>query len=105
MELRTVCCDTLEFDVQLFNENGTAFVLGANDKLWFAVKKSYSDLQPIIYKEQHDTHFKFTEFNPEVPAGIYMYEIGILFYDGTVKTVVHNEKLYVDNKLRGHSYE
>ena len=102
--LNTVCCDTLEFDVDLINEDGTKLILGDEDKLWFAVKKNYTDEEPKIYIEQNSTHFKIPAQNPELPAGIYMYEIGILFADGTVKTVLHNEKLYVENKLRGHVY-
>lgn len=105
MSLTTVCCDTLEFDVELTNDNGTPFVLGENDKLWFAVKHDYSDLTPAIYVEQHDTHFKIDTEDNELKAGIYLYEVGILFADGTIKTVITGEQLKVLNKIRGHVYE
>lgn len=103
-DLHTVCCDVLEFDVELYNEDGTPFELSADEKLWFAVKHKYSDPQPLIYQEQHDTHFKITNQVEEIPAGIYMYEIGILFPDDTEKTVITDAKLYVENKLKGHRY-
>lgn len=105
MSWTTVCCDTLEFDVELTNDDGTPFVLGEDDLLWFAVKHDYTDLEPAIYVEQHDTHFKINGEENELVAGIYLYEVGILFADGTVRTVIHGEKLNVVNKLRGHVYE
>ena len=105
MSLTTVCCDTLEFDVELINEDGTPFVLGENDKLWFAVKHDYKDENPAIYVEQHDTHFKIDGEGTEIEAGIYLYEVGIIFADGTIRTVITGEQLKVLNKIRGHVYE
>ena len=99
-DIYTVCCDTLEFDVELYNDDGTPFVLDANDNLWFAVKKSYSDITPLIYIVQHDTHFKITQITPEIVAGVYMYEIGILFEDGTEKTVITGARLIVEERLK-----
>lgn len=103
--LYMVCCDTLEFDVELLNEDGTAFLLDDNDKLWFAVKKKYSDPAPLIYVEQHDTHFRITQTEPEIPSDVYYYEVGILFENGTEKTVITQAKLYVEPKIKGHRYE
>lgn len=105
MSLITVCCDTLEFDVELTGEDGTPFVLSENDKLWFAVKHDYRDENPAIYVEQNSTHFKIDGESNELEAGFYLYEVGIIFADGTVKTVITGEQLKVLKKLRGHVYE
>lgn len=104
MNLYTTCCDVLEFDVVLTQEDGTAFKLEDNDKLWFAVKAHYADEEPLVYVLQHDTHFKIDGKKNEIPAGVYHYELGILFSDNTERTLI-NSKLYVNNKIKGHAYD
>ena len=95
-EIYTVSGDTLEFDIDLRNEDGTAFTLGGTDNLWFIVKSKPKD-EPLISETQHSTHF---EIDNELQPGVYLYEVGILFAGGEEKTVITGASLIVEPRLK-----
>lgn len=107
MRIETVCCDTLEFEVKILNKDGTPFVFEPGDEVWFTVKRDYSDPNPLLEVSQADPHFCITNITPELPAGDYMFELGLTFANGKVKTLVpaRDGKLVVLKKLKGHHYD
>lgn len=79
--------DTLETGVTIYDEAGEVYTPGDTDVVRFALKKKYSDVDPIILKTiPNDTMILRLESSDtkqlEQPAG-YVYDVQITIDDGT----------------------
>lgn len=84
--------DTLKVKVNLFDCNGNEYIPDSNDKLRFALKKSYSDKIPLIQKSI-PTDSCILQLNPRdtkflKQPGSYVYDIQITFSNGFVDTFI-----------------
>lgn len=100
MELDFVSGDTWEFDVILKNPDGTDYQMDERDQLWFNVKRRWSDPECAINVVQHDTHFKIEPEQTSLFAGKYYCDIGIIFSNGDIYTVIPEINLIVRNKVK-----
>ena len=100
MDIEFVCGDTWEFDVVLKNEDGSDFTLGENDKVWFNVKRRWTDTECAISVVQSETHFKIPPEQTNLFAGKYYGDIGIIFSSGDVYTVIPEINVIVRNKVQ-----
>lgn len=96
--------DTLDLQVQIKDQSGDEYTPSENDSIRFALKRKYSDPEPLILKiipistmrlriESDETK------QLEVRATPYVYDIEITFEDGTVDTFIDCEKLYVTEEV------
>lgn len=100
MKLYTYYHDTLEFDVEIRTQDGEVLKLIENDVYWFAVKKNLEDNKLVLYLEQQESHFKIDLLDyDELICGVYYYELGVKFTDGTERTIIQNQ-LYVEHKYK-----
>ena len=95
--------DTLETEVSVALSSGEPFVPAAGDKIRFALKSAYSDIEPAIIKEiPHDTMILRLEASEtkKLPARRkpYVYDVEIETPDGTVNTFIVGE-LYVTEEV------
>lgn len=97
------CCDVLEFDVELIDEDKNPYELDDGDKLWFVVKKTMDDIEELIHIEQSELHFVADTSELELDAGKYKYEIGIIFANGKEKTLAQGT-LAINPKMKGHPH-
>lgn len=74
--------DTLEFDMEIFQDGGP-YKLAQGDRLWFKIdrKGSQNDVEVV----QTSSHFKIQQVT--VPPGVYKFAGGIQFSNGDRHTV------------------
>jgi hypothetical protein len=83
--------DTFMAHIDIFNPDGSAYEPAEGDVLRFALKKTYSDAEPLILKEiPTDTQLLVLEPGDTKPLafGRYVYDIQITLADGRVDTFI-----------------
>ena len=96
--------DTLDLQINIYDQSGEAYTPDAGDVIRFALKKNYLDLNPLIAKtidndtlrlrlESEETKVLKASINP------YVYDIEITMEDGTVDTFIDRQKFYVTEEV------
>ena len=102
MELQFVQGDTWEFDVVFQNPDGSDYKLNERDKAWFKVKRRWNDSDCEISVIQNETHFKIPPEQTNLLAGKHYCDVGIIFSNGDVRTVIPEIVLIIRNKVQSH---
>ena len=96
--------DTLDLQLNILDSEGEPYIPSEGDVVRFAIKKRYSDVEPIIVKtipndtlrlrlESNETELLTASSTP------YVYDIEIKMADGTVDTFIDREKFYVTEEV------
>ena len=96
--------DTLDLQVAIQNQDGEEYTPSENDRIRFAMKKKYTDLEPMIVKEISPDTLRLRIEAEETKRWKtsptpYVYDIEITFEDGTVDTFIERQKLYVTEEV------
>lgn len=91
--------DALDFDIVIYNANGTTHTLASGEKLWLTVKKALGGTA-LINEQLTSLHYKADSIT--LNPGVYQLEIGLIFADDTTETAVQTQ-LIVEDRLRGES--
>lgn len=96
--------DTLDLKVNILDREGNEFVPGEGDSFRFALKKDYSDEEPLIVKDIPASTLRLrlesTETKIlEVSTRPYVYDIQATLSDGTVDTFIDRQKLYITEEV------
>ncbi len=94
--------DTVNIKVSLSDGYGGEYVPDENDEIRFALKKTYDDNYPLIYKVvPHDT--MILKINPEdtkdLDFGTYVYDLQITFANGDVLTFVTKAQFRIEEEV------
>lgn len=87
--------DTLETTVEIFTKQGEPYIPSSLDRIRFALKKRYKDVEPLIVKEvPYDTMLLHLDPEDTKPLafGDYVYDLELTTSDGFVDT-------FIDKKL------
>ena len=89
--------DTAKISFELFDEDGNEYVPQAGDEMRFAMKKYYTDDEPVV-EIDIDMETMTLTIEPSDTDGLdmpftYVYDIQVTLADGTVDTVVPNGTL------------
>ena len=79
--------DTAEFNIELYNEDGTIFVPSVDDVVLFSLKKNLNDENPLLEKTGLIIHID-SEDTRDFAIATYYYDVKVLFGDGSVQTVI-----------------
>lgn len=99
MELVVVQGDALEFEFAIFEEKtGEEYVLRDGERLFFMAKPSCQSGDCVIHEVQTNKYFHIKKV--DLMPGVYEFDAGIMFADGSTKTVIDAEigKLKVKRK-------
>lgn len=95
--------DTLKAKITITDREGNVYTPVEGDTIRFALKKKYTDMAPLIYKEiPYDT--LILQLDPrdtkylEQPAD-YVYDIQITMNDGTVDTFIARQKFRITEEV------
>lgn len=96
--------DTLDLKVNVLDREGNEFIPGEGDSFRFALKKDYTDKEPLILKEiPSDTLRLRLESEEtkrlEVMKEPYVYDIQATLSDGTVDTFIDRQKLFITEEV------
>ena len=87
--------DSAIIGVQIYNSDGTEYVPVEGDSIRFAVKKNYSDVEPLILKDIPISSMEFVlmpedtkELDSGPIRGKYKYDIELTRADGMVDTFI-----------------
>ena len=100
MEISFVQGDTWEFDVVFKNLDDSDYELHEGDEVWFKVKRSWTDPECEISVVQDNPHFKIPPEQTNILAGKHYCDIGIIFSNGDIVTVIPEIVLIVRNKVQ-----
>lgn len=94
--------DTCSIKISLSDGYGKEYIPDENDEIRFALKKTYDDDYPLIYKViPHDT--MILKLNPsdtkELDFGKYVYDIQITFANGDVNTFVTKAQFIIEEEV------
>ena len=96
--------DTLETEIRIEQESGKDFLPSEGDKIRFALKSAYSDIEPIIVKdistEDMILHLDAVD-TKKLPARRkpYVYDVQLTTPDGWVSTVIACGQFYVTEEV------
>lgn len=96
--------DTLDLKVNILDREGNEFVPGEGDSFRFALKKDYSDEEPLIVKDIPASTLRLRLESAEtkileVSTRPYVYDIQATLSDGTVDTFIDRQKLYITEEV------
>lgn len=95
--------DTLDVVLSLVDRCGKKYVPATGDTIRFALKKEYSDIDPIMVKNiPIDTmrlRIESTETKELEQPGVYVYDIQLTMADGTVDTVIPKGRLVIEEEV------
>lgn len=94
--------DTLRVIVSMEQDDYTEYLPVEGETLLFAMKRKYSDAEPLITKNiPYDT--RMLQLDPEdtkpLNYGSYVYDISITRLDGTVDTFIDRSKLVLTEEV------
>lgn len=88
--------DTLSLTIAITTQDGEPYEVQSGDEIRFAMKKLYTDAEPLIEKVI-DNETLGLQLDPEdtkeLPFGSYVYDVEITMEDGTVDTFIPEAKL------------
>ena len=96
--------DTLDLTVNILDQDGEAYTPDPNDVIRFALKKKYTDPEPLILQTIPSGTLRLRVESDvtetlEVSKTPYVYDIQITMVDGTVDTFIDCQKLYVTEEV------
>ena len=96
--------DTLDLKVNILDREGNEFVPGEGDSFRFALKKDYSEEEPLIVKDIPASTLRLRLESAEtkileVSTRPYVYDIRATLSDGTVDTFIDRQKLYITEEV------
>lgn len=81
--------DSVAFDVELKNADGTIYEMGAGDEINFSVKNDVSDTAYVLRAITSSTHIYLEpSFTNDLKPGKYCYDIELNTADGNVYTII-----------------
>ena len=86
MELTVVQGDALEFNLTIMDETGKEYALQDGEKVFFMVGPFCTSGNCKIHEIQTNNYFHIDKVNLE--PGTYDFDAGIIFADGTTKTLI-----------------
>lgn len=86
MELTVVQGDALEFNLTIIDEAGSEYTIQEHEKLFFMVGPFCTSGKCEIHEIQTSNYFRIEKVDLE--PGTYDFDAGIIFADGTVKTLI-----------------
>ena len=91
--VRMVRGDTVEITIEIKDQDGDVYTPTGGDAVRFALKKNYSDPEPLILKDCTDLqlHIDAAE-TKKLAFGLYVYDIELTKEDGTVDTFISRAK-------------
>lgn len=95
--------DTLIVKINVFDADGNEYTPEGSDTLRFALKKRYTDEQPLILKDiPIDTcilRLESEDTKPLDQPGDYVYDIQLTYGDGIVSTIIANAILKIREEV------
>lgn len=94
--------DTARIQVTITSADGTAYAPSQTDQIRFAVKKRYTDVEPLILIDIPASTM-LLEISPEhtssLSFGTYRYDIQITMADGTVDTFIDRKEFIITEEV------
>ena len=91
--------DTLILDIKIVDKDGNDYVPDPHDQLRFALKRHYTDQEPLLMKtipiDTCQLRIDSNETKPFIQPGDYVYDIQLTYGDGIVSTIIPNENAKV----------
>lgn len=91
--------DTLILDIKIVDADGNDYEPAPTDYLRFALKKNYSDEEPLLLKEiPIDTcqlRIDSQETKEFIQPGDFVYDVQLTYGDGIVSTIIPNSNAKV----------
>lgn len=94
--------DSLTVQIGINNADGTPYVPSQGDSIRFALKKDYSDRNPVILKtvDVEDLLLKLLPSDTKrLPYGDYVYDVELTQEDGTVDTFIARARLRITEEV------
>ena len=94
--------DSLTVQIGINNADGTPYVPSQGDSIRFALKKDYSDRNPVILKtvDVEDLLLKLLPSDTKrLPYGDYVYDVELTQEDGTVDTFIARAHLRITEEV------
>lgn len=96
--------DTLDLQVRLYDHDGYEYFPQEGETVRFAMKRKFSDEEPLIVKEIPIDMLRLrieAEETKQLPAARmpYVYDIEITFPDGTVDTFIDRQRIYITEEV------
>ena len=95
--------DTAVIDVPLFDASGNPYVLEEGDEMRFAMKKLYTDAEPILTVPIDMEDYVLTILPEDTQSLVapcsYVFDIQVSLADGTIDTVIPNGTLYLTEEV------
>ena len=94
--------DTLQTKISIFDKEGNEYIPSPDDVIQFAVKKEYTDTEPLLIKIiDPQTLILRVEADETklLEVGDYKYDIQITLTDGTVDTFIDKQQLRITEEV------
>lgn len=96
--------DTLDLSITIYDQNGEEYTPEEGAVIRFAMKKKYTDTEPLIKKVIPISTMKLRIEADEmkaIPASRtpYVYDVELTLPDGTVDTFIDRQNLYVTEEV------
>ena len=95
--------DTAVIDVPLFDASGNPYVPEEGDEMRFAMKKLYTDAEPILTVPIDMEDYVLTILPEDTQSLVapcsYVFDIQVSLADGTIDTVIPNGTLYLTEEV------
>ena len=96
--------DTLDLKVEILLPDGSEYPVQPGDVIRFAVKRRYTDREPLLVKVIPRTSMNLRLESEETKllkaGGVpYVYDIQITMEDGTIDTFIDKAKLFVTEEV------
>lgn len=88
--------DTIILNIAIEDNSGNAYTPAPEDKIIFAVKKSYEDDEPVLVKEiPPDTcQLRIEGWEThDIEPGDFVFEVSIVYGGDIISTIIPNEKI------------
>lgn len=94
--------DTLSVDVEIVQADGSKYILRDGDSVRFAMKRDYTDAEPILLKDLDDVNPRIEllpEDTKDLDFGRYVYDVELTKEDGTVDTFIDRAVLNITEEV------